>query len=189
MDEGNKHRGYDLWLQGGRPGLHIINEWPANALKVVSNEKLKINQWNHLFITYNGTGKSGGVRIYLNGKNQKKTSRRIRFPKLSAQTNHFRIGRRFNSSFVNGTEIDEVRFYKRDLTSKEIEVLAKIDPIAPILNVPEANRTQSQTEILLTHFLETMDESYKKINDQKVKADQALDTLQKAKLTSMVMAR
>ena len=187
MDEGNKHRGYDLWLQGGRPGAHIINEWPGNALKVVSAEKLKVNQWNHLFITYNGTGKSGGVKIYLNGKNQKKNIEADSLTKTIRTNKPLRIGRRFNSSFVNGAEIDEVRFYKRDLTAKEIQILATIDPIAPILNIPEVNRTQSQTEILLTHFLETMDESYKKINDQKAKAQQALETLQKAKLTSMVM--
>ena len=154
---------------------------------MVSAEKLKVNQWNHLFITYNGTGKSGGVKIYLNGKNQKKNIEADSLTKTIRTNKPLRIGRRFNSSFVNGAEIDEVRFYKRDLTAKEIQILATIDPIAPILNIPEANRTQSQTEILLTHFLETMDESYKKINDQKAKAQQALETLQKAKLTSMVM--
>ena len=173
-------------MQGGRPGAHVINEWPGNALKVVSAEKLKVNQWNHLFITYNGTGKSGGVKIYLNGKNHKKNIEADSLTKTIRTNKPLRIGRRFNSSFVNGAEIDEVRFYKRDLTAKEIQILATIDPIAPILNIPEANRTQSQTEILLTHFLETMDESYK-INDQKAKAPQALETLQKAKLTSMVM--
>ena len=62
MDEGNKFRGYDLWFEGGRPGMHIIHAWPDNAHKVVAKNQLKQNQWQHVCVTYNGTGlrKFGG---------------------------------------------------------------------------------------------------------------------------------
>ena len=57
MDEGNDFRGYDLWMEGGKVGLHVINKWPSNALKVISKSKAPIKKWTHLFVTYNGNGK------------------------------------------------------------------------------------------------------------------------------------
>ncbi len=61
MDEGNDFRGYDLWMEGGKVGLHVINKWPSNALKVVSKAKAPIKKWTHLFVTYNGKAKVSGV--------------------------------------------------------------------------------------------------------------------------------
>ena len=48
MDESNKFRGYDLWFEGGRPGMHIIHAWPDNSHKVVAKNQLKQNQWQHV---------------------------------------------------------------------------------------------------------------------------------------------
>ena len=36
MDNTNGHRGWDLWLENDRVGMHIINKWPDDALKVTS---------------------------------------------------------------------------------------------------------------------------------------------------------
>ena len=57
MDEGNAYRGFDLWLQGGKPGAHIIHKWQDNAVKVVGKKKLTAKKWQHLFITYDGSGR------------------------------------------------------------------------------------------------------------------------------------
>ena len=42
MNEGNSFRGYDLWLQNGQPGAHIIHKWQDNAVKVVGKRRLKL---------------------------------------------------------------------------------------------------------------------------------------------------
>ena len=52
MNEGNKYRGYDLWLQNGHPGAHIINTWQGNAVKDVSKKKITAKKWQHIFVTY-----------------------------------------------------------------------------------------------------------------------------------------
>ena len=36
MDDSHAYRGWDLWLQNDRPGAHLVNHWPDNAIKVVS---------------------------------------------------------------------------------------------------------------------------------------------------------
>ncbi len=64
------YRGWDLWVENGRLGTHIINKWQDDALKVVANEPLKAGQWSHVLVTYDGSGKAGGVKVYVNGQPQ-----------------------------------------------------------------------------------------------------------------------
>ena len=124
MNEANKPRGYDLWMDAGRVGTHIVHAWPNNALKIVSKKTIPVNKWVHLCISYNGNRNPDAVGIYIDGVKQEKI---IAQNSLKADTiktdNPFRIGRRFNSGQVNGTEIDEVRVYNRALSKDEVQTI------------------------------------------------------------------
>ena len=102
MNEGNSFRGYDLWLQNGQPGAHIIHKWQDNAVKVVGKKKVKAKEWNHVFITYDGSGKAAGTRVYLNGEKQEHNIEADGLSGTIITPKPLRIGRRFNSSFANG---------------------------------------------------------------------------------------
>ena len=187
MDEGNDFRGYDLWMEGGKVGLHVINKWPNNALKVISKAKAPIKQWTHLFVTYNGNGKVSGVEIYIDGKKQEKAIQRDSLSQTIITDKPLRLGRRFNTAQTNGVEIDDVRFYSRSLTQQEVQVLSDSDPISPILAIEENNRTKAQKEVLLAHYLESKDKTYQEIFRQKKNTDKSLSDLRSKKLTSMIM--
>ena len=51
MDESQKHRGYDIWFEGGKIGMHLVNEFPNNALKAVTSKPIPLNQWHHLTLS------------------------------------------------------------------------------------------------------------------------------------------
>ena len=70
MDEDEKFRGWDFFLEGGKPAVHIINSWPEDALKVVSKKAIQAKQWTHVLFTYDGSSKAKGVTIYLDGRQQ-----------------------------------------------------------------------------------------------------------------------
>src|SRR5262249_25815023 len=57
MDDGNGFRGWDLWVQNGSVGMHLINRWPDDALKVVTQARIKPNTWTHVLVSYDGSGK------------------------------------------------------------------------------------------------------------------------------------
>ena len=67
MDTPPKYRGWDFWIENDKLGMHIINEWDTNALKVTSKTPLQPNQWYHVVISYDGSAKAAGVKIYVNG--------------------------------------------------------------------------------------------------------------------------
>ena len=70
MNDGNSFRGYDLHCSAGNVAVHIINTWPSNAIKVTTKNKLKKNAWQHVFVTYDGSSKAAGIKIYFDGKEQ-----------------------------------------------------------------------------------------------------------------------
>ena len=187
MDEGNDFRGYDLWMEGGKVGLHVINKWPNNALKVISKSKVPVKKWTHLFVTYNGNGKVNGVEIYIDGKKQDKATQRDSLSQTIMTDKPLRLGRRYNTAQTNGVEIDDVRFYSRSLTQQEVQVLSDSDPISPILAIEENKRTKAQKEVLLAHYLESKDKTYQEIFRQKKNTDKSLSDLRSKKLTSMIM--
>ena len=187
MNEGNAFRGFDIWLQQGAPGTHIINNWPDNAVKILGKEKVKAKKWSHIFVTYDGSGKASGTRIYLNGR---RLAHNIEADGLSGtiQTpNEFRIGRRSNSAQANNIEIDDVRLYNRALTDTEVATLAGNDPVGPILAIAPDKRNAKQKTALIIHYLNTIDKEYQSLTAGKQKATSELTALTKTKITSMIM--
>jgi hypothetical protein len=61
-------RGYELLLENGRLSVGLIHFYPGNAIRVVAKEKLPINQWKHVAITYDGSSRASGVTLFLDGQ-------------------------------------------------------------------------------------------------------------------------
>ena len=70
MDDRNNYRGWDLWLENGRIATHLVHDWPANAVKVVTKSQVNPGVWTHLFVTYDGSSRASGLKIYFNGEPQ-----------------------------------------------------------------------------------------------------------------------
>src|SRR5439155_15474521 len=102
MDEANGYRGWDVWMQADRVGMHVINSYPQDAVKVVAKTPLQPGKWVHVAITYDGTGKAAGMKVYYDGVPQPvdveadtlKSTTRTKVP--------FKIGQRNTSARVNG---------------------------------------------------------------------------------------
>ncbi|WP_339745933.1 DUF1553 domain-containing protein [uncultured Rubinisphaera sp.] len=159
MDDASSYRGYDVLISGEKISVHIINTWPTNAIKVTTEKKLKPSTWHHLFVTYDGSSKAEGVKIYVDGElwdwkiEQDHLTESIRTPKTLL------IGSRHPSSRLMGT-IDEVLVFNRVLNQSEVEALTKQLPITTILAVSPEERTIEQQQQLLNYYLEQKDEEY-----------------------------
>ena len=70
MDDRSNYRGWDMWLEGGRIATHLVHQWPEDALKVVSRGEVSPGVWTHVFVTYDGSARAAGVKIYINGEPQ-----------------------------------------------------------------------------------------------------------------------
>src|SRR5258708_2833784 len=156
MDDDSAFRGWDLYLSEGKVYVHLVHQWDQNVLRIASKNPIEINQWHHLFVTYDGSSKAKGLKLYINGKpaevevTHDTLTDTIRTPKP------LRIGRRNPSAPFHGM-IDEVRIYDRELSAAEVEQLAGFDTIRPILATAPEKRTKEQRETLAGYYLENLD--------------------------------
>jgi len=187
MNEGNKHRGWDLYFTGNKASVHIIHSWPDKAIKVTTKRTIPKEKWTHLFATYDGSGKASGVKIYVNGKPEPVD---VNTDSLAGQTTisevPLKAGGRHKSSTFNGI-VDDIRIYERVLSESEIVLLADADPIAPLLLTKPEERTDEQNNQLQDHYLSNVDEEAIALTSQQGDVKKRLDNLKKQIVTCMVM--
>jgi hypothetical protein len=160
MDNGNAYRGWDLWMQGGKVGAHVINHWPDDALKVVSRKPLEPGKWSHVFFTYDGSAKVSGTRVYINGVPQELDIEADAL-KSTIRTNvPFKIGQRHASEALQGVVVQDVRIYGRALSAAEVQRLGGMARIAALAGKPAKDRSEAETKELFEFYLSTVDAAY-----------------------------
>lgn len=161
MNNGNSFRGYDLYCTNGGVAVHIINTWPTNAIKVNTKNKLKKDAWQHIFVTYDGSSKAAGIKIYFDGKPQEWTIEQDRLSATIRTKTPFYLGRRSSSSGFNGL-IDDVYVFDRALSDSEVQALAGADPIGPLLAMNAEERSPDQIAVLRNFYLTNHDKPWQK---------------------------
>ncbi len=132
--EDSAFRGYELMLYDGKPTFSLIHFWPGNALRVQAREKLPLNEWTHLTITYDGSSRAEGVNFYLNGHSAELNVIR---DKLTRDINHrkewgdaevgkqkVQLAGRFRDIGFAGGIIDEFQIFDVDLSPWESAAIA-----------------------------------------------------------------
>jgi hypothetical protein len=186
MDVGHMYRGWDLFLEDGRPAAHIISDWPSNALKVVSKIQIPSGKWSHVFVTYDGSAKPSGVHIYVDGKATETTVEASTLTGSIKNDVHARLGRRVDADIYTG-QIDDPAIYSRTLTADEVAGLAQSNLAAPILAIAPEKRTPAQVTELARLYLLDRDESFRKIDTDRQKTEQAENDVEAQVSTVLVM--
>ncbi|MEQ8848928.1 DUF1553 domain-containing protein [Botrimarina sp.] len=126
-------RGYQITLDGGRPGAALVHFWPGDAIQVRAAEPLPAERWTHLALTYDGSSRAGGLRLYVNGRRAEtetlhdSLTRTIRYAErdLAADKNvRLTVGHRFRDVGFKGGAVDELGVYTAELTPVEVASLA-----------------------------------------------------------------
>ena len=166
MDEKGEYRGWDLFQADTNLAVHIVNNWPEDALKVsTAKPVLKPGQWQHVFVTYDGSGKPGGIKIYVDAAEQKlKVDNNTLKPKSSIRTEtSLRVGQRSHTQVFESGSVQDARVYARILGAAEIKKIASVGPLKAILAAACDKRTEAQQSALYDHYLVSHDKNYQAI--------------------------
>ncbi len=131
IDQANGDRGWDLWQNGNAFAVHLVSDWPEQAIKTrVYQNRLQENQWQHVFVTYDGSGKAAGVKIFLNGNQQPLLVEKDALPEDASilSDTPLRLGRRSEKDAFTGA-VQDVRIYDRALYPREVKALANLPVI------------------------------------------------------------
>ncbi len=160
LDTANGFRGWDLWVQSDRIGMHIVNKWNEDALKVVAKAPLKINADQHVFVTYDGSAKASGVKIYVDGVLQPVDVEADALKGTIKNAVPFKIGQRNADGRVAGVSVHDLRIYGRALVNAEIGQLSKGTALADLLAKPADKRTPKEVDDVYDWWLVTNDKPY-----------------------------
>lgn len=163
MDEQASYRGWDLWQNDRRLAVHMIDSWPDNGIKVsTTRDVLQPGTWQHIFVTYDGSGQPGGIRIYIDGQAEKlrvDTNTLKRDASIKTGT-PFRIGQRSQSQVFDSGATQDVRVYGRELSAAEVNSIANSALLRSTLAIAADKRTDAQTSALYDYYLTTQDSNY-----------------------------
>ncbi len=132
MSENGRHQGWDLYFRGSTIQIHLIHRWSGDAkkldaIRVTSGNVLRKNVWFHAFVTYNGSKKASGLKVYLNGKPvvYEEVIDQLK-GEINDPDNRLILGRRgTHDHWLNGM-IDDLRVYGRVLSEAEIRALVSL---------------------------------------------------------------
>ena len=159
MDSANAYRGWDFWLQQRRVGMHLVSAWPDQGLKVVGRDQIPANQWVHVAVSYDGSGKAAGVKVYYDGQPQPTNTENDRLSGPTQTEVPWRIGQRSaGEAFTGG--IQDLRIYSRSLSAAEVATLAKLSRFVEVLAKAPADRSDEERNALYEHWLVTIDPVY-----------------------------
>ncbi len=162
----NGFRGYECdRLADGRLAFRLSYVWPDDAIDIETVQKLPLNKWVLLTVTYDGTSRATGIRMYANGQ---PTATKIVTDNLTqsalwgkkrsywgAGTPHFAIGQRHDYNY-RGYSVDDLRVYARKLTPLDVQSLfSQQDKLTAAIHNPK--RTPAQETALFDYFLTNVD--------------------------------
>jgi len=161
MEPSPGFRGWDLWIEKGKIGAHIIDTWETSATKVVAQTNLKAGQWYHVMITFDGT-KSGhqAASIFIDGKRVGAGPDPNTVGGSLINSAPLTLGSRSggDSELTTKVALQDFRFYRRLLKEGEISSLANSQKISVYAALPADKRTPEQNKILFEHFVTNVDE-------------------------------
>jgi len=166
MDNANAYRGWDLWTENDKIGMHIASQWADDALKVTTKMQLQPNQWYHVCATYDGTGKAAGVKVYINGAIQPLDVFTDKLQSTIRTKVPLKIGQRNTSERLTAAVLQDVRVYGRALTGPDVQQLAKSTRVAALLAKDADQRSDTEKTELFDWWLVAMDGPFRELNQQ-----------------------
>jgi hypothetical protein len=161
LDAGS--RGYEMVLEEGHVSLGLHHMWPGNAIKIRSQSILPTNEWVHLVMTYDGSSKAAGLKLFWNGQpTEMETIRDHLWKEITYERGdpQLTIGYRFRDNGFRDGFVDEFKLFNRTLTPIEVEHLYGSDTLKNALaseTIPD-----SAKEPLFSYYLANYNPIYQK---------------------------
>jgi uncharacterized protein DUF1553/uncharacterized protein DUF1549/concanavalin A-like lectin/glucanase superfamily protein/cytochrome c len=145
-------QGHGLYLIDGKIRLHVVFRWTDIGLRVETADPVKLNEWQHVLVTYDGKRKASGVHVYVNGTPQEL---KVLFDELTWPMDFklpLRIGAGGGLRFKGA--IADARVYRIALTPEQVAAIPLQRSIHEIAALRPETRTKAESDKLRFAFLD-----------------------------------
>ena len=185
MEPGPGFRGVDALIADNRVQVHFVAQWPGDAIKVKMRDTVPADQWHHVLVTYDGSGKASGFAVYVDGRRRDLEVEKDALVGEPTTTQPFRVGSRAGDTFLSGT-VDDVAVYRRALTAEEAPMEA-LQGFLPVIAKTGGKRTPDEQEALRKFYREGFATDLIRSEEALAKARKAKESLYGSIPTTLVM--
>ncbi len=153
-------RGYQFLLEEGKPSFSLIHFWPGNAVRVRGRDPLPLRRFVHLGVTYDGSSRAEGLRLFVDGEAIELEIVKDQLTKNITGGGHDNaaIGARFRDKGFSGGVVDEFRIFERTLAPVEMRHLFDGQTLARLLQTPTDSLSAQEREDLQAYYLAAVDD-------------------------------
>jgi hypothetical protein len=189
MDSTQHDRGWLLAADNGLLTVELADPTPMRAINVSTVTPLPTDgKWDHVFFTYDGSGKARGVKIYVNGAEVATRTIADSFGGKSMRTSApLQLGRTSpDAQPARDTRYQDIRLYGRVLTAEEAKRLPFEDYVAEITRKPASHWDRDQWHAVSRFYFNNVNEPAKALTSQIQAMDAELDKLSQGGDVSLV---
>jgi hypothetical protein len=186
MEGGARHRGWDLFISTNDISVHLVSQWPDNAIEATTyDHPLKVNEWRHLFVSYNGSGRAEGVSLFIDGRQVGLRNDKNNLTNSIRNEVPLRLGQRESGDHFDEGSVQDIRVFGRLLGAPEIENLAKLPALRLTLEKDPTKRSGQETAEVSGFFLRS-DSEYDTCTKKTSALNSELATLHQRLPTTLV---
>jgi hypothetical protein len=188
MTIGGEYRGWDLFVQGDRLVSHIVHHWDKNdAIKVVSEKPFDVKQWHHFAVTYDGSAKAAGVKLYVDGELQPLKVEKDGLKGSIKTSVPLKVGQRDKSEPLRNVLTQDLRLYGRSLSGDELKNLIGSTRLAPILAKAADKRTDAEKNELFDWWLALNDQPTRELTAKRGSLESEQNAIKARSPVTLVM--
>lgn len=162
--------GYELTKEGDRLSAKLCHFWPGDAICVETTVPIAAKKWQHVVVSYDGSSRAAGLKIYLNGD---RADTVIVQDHLTRNITEWRqgyadlaIGSRYRDRGFTHGKVDEFRVFERELAAVEAQQLFDGLAITELKETPRRKWSDAQRTLAQEYFATVVDET---VRDAKAK--------------------
>ena len=150
MERHFNYRGYDLYLKDNKLRLSISHTAPANSIRKYTLENIPRDTWVHLMMTYDGSSRAAGLRLYQDGKEAPMETVADNLTKdilLYQGQPGLQIGAWDRGWGIKDARVDNIVVYNREITPLEVRIVAGTESWSSVAEKLDGNDTHILNEV------------------------------------------
>lgn len=159
-------KGYHLTIKDNRLELLMAHTAPGNSIIEVTEQDIPRDEWVNYTMTYDGSGKASGLRVYQNGLELKTVVKQDNLYKDI----HFKrekepgvqVGARMRGKGIGGAVVDDLMIFDDELSPIEIQQVSDRTQFEKLLSKSKQDLSNEELKSLESYYLNNHSTEYKK---------------------------
>ncbi|MEM6690338.1 MAG: DUF1549 domain-containing protein, partial [Planctomycetota bacterium] len=156
--------GYELTREDSKLSAKICHFWPGDAIAVETVEPIDTERWMHVAVTYDGSSRASGLKIFVDGRPAKMRivedhlTRKITEWTQSSGHHNLALGSRYRDRGFVGGRADDFRVFDRQLSAIEVAQLQDDETLHQLCMKSAQDLTDEDRKQLEEYFVLSVDE-------------------------------